>query len=397
MADTEQLRPSLFVLVDALGWEILRERPFLDDVLTERQRVETILGYSSGAIPSLLSGRLPAEHGHWNLFYRAAPKPSPFRWTEALTRLPRSLRESRVTRRLVMEISRRLTGYTGYFQIYNLPLERLRFFDICEPRDIFEPAGLSPVDTLFDILRAAGVPYECFNYHRYTDEAIFAAAAERLATCDSRLFFAYLSGLDAFLHYNVHDPRAVDVKLAWYEQRLRRLYEAAVARWGGCDLRVFSDHGMTPTRETRDLAADVRRLSLRVPDDYLPLYDSTMARFWCHSPASARQLQGLLQELPYGRLLAADELHQLGVGFPDHRYGELVFVMKPGALICPSDMGRYPLQGMHGYDPRADPHAAAVFLSNGPGTKVVPHITAVLPRLLADLGLATSEIRPPGA
>ena len=43
---------SLYVLVDALGWEVLRGRPFLDDVLVERRWLVTILGYSSGAIPS---------------------------------------------------------------------------------------------------------------------------------------------------------------------------------------------------------------------------------------------------------------------------------------------------------------------------------------------------------
>ena len=43
---------SIYVLVDALGWEILKDRTFLDDVLTDRRWLTTILGYSSGAIPT---------------------------------------------------------------------------------------------------------------------------------------------------------------------------------------------------------------------------------------------------------------------------------------------------------------------------------------------------------
>ena len=74
---------AIYVLVDALGWEILRERPFLNDVLTERYCLETILGYSSGAIPTLVTGQPPAVHGRWNLFYRS-PETSPFRWTRPL-------------------------------------------------------------------------------------------------------------------------------------------------------------------------------------------------------------------------------------------------------------------------------------------------------------------------
>src|SRR5262249_56163159 len=78
---------SIYVLVDALGWEIIRDRPFLDDLLEERRWLQTILGYSSGAIPTILSGRLPSQHGHWNLFYRS-PATSPFRWPRPLPRLP---------------------------------------------------------------------------------------------------------------------------------------------------------------------------------------------------------------------------------------------------------------------------------------------------------------------
>src|SRR6266446_6033461 len=98
---------SIYVLVDALGWELVRGRPFLDDVLIDKRWLVTILGYSSGAIPSLLSGRYPNQHGHWNLFYRS-PAESPFRWTRPLGRLPRPLVENPVSRRVVKRLARQL-------------------------------------------------------------------------------------------------------------------------------------------------------------------------------------------------------------------------------------------------------------------------------------------------
>src|SRR5882762_4462423 len=88
---------SIYVLVDALGWEVVRNRSFLDDVLPDRRWLTTILGYSSGAIPTLLTGRTPSQHGHWNLFYYD-PQRSPFRWTRALAPLPSPLVENRVAR-----------------------------------------------------------------------------------------------------------------------------------------------------------------------------------------------------------------------------------------------------------------------------------------------------------
>src|SRR5207302_828814 len=79
---------SIYVLVDALGWEVLRYRPFLDDLWAERRWLVTILGYSSGAIPTILTGQTPSQHGHWNLIYRD-PARSPFGWTRPLARLPK--------------------------------------------------------------------------------------------------------------------------------------------------------------------------------------------------------------------------------------------------------------------------------------------------------------------
>ena len=72
-------RLDLFVLIDALGWKFLEGREFLSDILPVRQPLRTVLGFSSGAIPSILTGCPPAVTGHWNLFYYD-PQNSPFRW-----------------------------------------------------------------------------------------------------------------------------------------------------------------------------------------------------------------------------------------------------------------------------------------------------------------------------
>jgi predicted AlkP superfamily pyrophosphatase or phosphodiesterase len=378
---------DLLVLVDALGWEILKTRSFLNDILVQRHRIETILGYSSGAIPTLLTGTLPDRHGHWNLFYYS-PKTSPFRWTAPLMLLAGGLRESRVVRKLVQEISRRVAGYTGYFAIYNLPLDRIRHFDICETSNIYEPGGLAPATSLFDLLKSRGVPYHCYTYHRYSDTETLDLVPQHLMKGGSRVYFLYLSGLDAYLHEHVHDQAGVTERLSWYEDRLRRIWRAASDCWQNVRLTVFSDHGMTPTRRTVDLMREMNQLQLCVPTDYLPAYDATMARFWLFSRQAEAGLRGLLDRQDFGRILSRDELRELGTEFADGRYGHLVFVMKPGVLICPSDMGRMPFMGMHGFHPRDDPDSYAVFLSSQHRPNPPQHIAQVLPFLRANLDLS---------
>jgi hypothetical protein len=379
---------SIYVLVDALGWELLRERPFLDDVLVERRWLTTILGYSSGAIPTLLSGLLPSQHGHWNLFYRD-PGRSPFRWTRPLGRLPRPLVENRASRRALKLLARRLSGYSGYFSLYDYPVAHLAEFDLTEKRDIYRAGGLD-CPSLFDDLVAAGVPYECYNYHGHSDAEILALAPERAARTSARVLFLYLSGLDHHLHFHVHEPDSVSRTLGWYETGLRRVWEAAARVGRPARLFVFSDHGMTPIRWTHDLRRDVQALGLRIPEDYLPAYDSTMARFWVSHGRAREALTALLEGHPCGTLMTPAELRRLGVWFDDGRYYDLLFLMKPGVLLSPSDMGAVRFAGMHGYHP-SEPTCDAVLLSTEPVDRAVDHITGVRGVLLEDLGLAVPE------
>jgi len=165
---------SIYVLVDALGWEVVRNRSFLDDVLPDRRWLTTILGYSSGAIPTLLTGRTPSQHGHWNLFYFDRQR-SPFRWTRALAPLPSALVENRVARRVLKSAARRLSGYSGYFSLYDYPVAHLPYFDLTEKRDIYQPGGLD-CPSLFDAFRGHGLRYECYNYHAHTDAQILDLA-----------------------------------------------------------------------------------------------------------------------------------------------------------------------------------------------------------------------------
>lgn len=379
---------SIYVLVDALGWALLKDRPFLDDLVVDRRGLTSILGYSSGAIPTLLTGRLPAQHGHWNLFY-LSPGRSPFRWTRALGALPRPLVENRVARRGLKAVARRVAGYTGYFSLYAYPVAHLPLFDLTEKRDIYQPGGLD-APSIFDVMRRAAIPYECYTYHRCTDPQILDLAPARAAGADARVLFLYLSGLDHHLHYHVHEPDSVAATLEWYERGLRRVYRAA--RDAGRETRmfVFSDHGMTPVRWTYDLRRDVEALGLTTPADYLPAYDSTMARFWVWSDRARQRLTELLVDHPCGALVPDGELQRLGVWFDDGRYYHLLFVMKPGVLLCPSDMGHVRFAGMHGYHP-SDPTADAVLLATVPVAAPAGHIADVHDVLREDLGLPADE------
>jgi hypothetical protein len=353
---------QIVVLVDGLGWRLAEGHSFLTELLPHRGGLRTVLGYSSGAIPTLLTGRTPAEHGHWNLVYYD-PESSPFSWLRHAGWLPDAVLENRMSRRLVKEVGRRVLKLGSLFECC-VVVRHLPWFNWTEARNIYEPGGIRNGPSIFDRLARARVPYRMYSYHRWTDSEIFARARRDIGSTDVRFFFLYLSELDRHLHAYVQDPVRVTERLVWYESEIRMLLAAARRVDAEATLTVTSDHGMARVTDRFDLVAEVRKLGLSTPSDYLAVYDSTMARFWFRHERARRVMSERLSEVTCGRIVPDEELAREGILFPDRRYGELVFLLDAGWLVADSDFnGRGWLpKGMHGYDPD-HPDSDAVFLS----------------------------------
>jgi len=366
---------SIFVLVDALGWDYIRNRPFLEDIAQYRGELKTILGFSSGAIPAILTGLSPSRNGHWNLFYYD-PENSPFRWTRPLSALPSPLLNNRFSRRAINWLGHHITGYEGYFYLYAVPVELLQFFHYCERRDIFRPGGINRGKSIFDSLKERNIPFRSYSYHEYSDQQIIRHAIRDISEEDCGFYFLYLSEMDMFLHRHCHEPAKVDAKVALYDQWIRELYEKAKSVRPDVRLNVFSDHGMVPTSGTYDLWSEIDALGFRVPTDYLPFYDSTMARFWFSNDRAEAAITARLDALSCGHILGDAERHRFGVDFPDRRYGQTIFLMNPGCLIVPSYLGKGTLAGMHGFHPEA-PYSSGALVTTAALPMPVSTITDV--------------------
>ncbi len=353
----------IFVLIDALGWRFLEQREFLSDLLPCQMPLRTVLGFSSGAIPTILTGLPPQQHGHWNLFYYD-PQHSPFRWLRHFSFLSNQVLDHRITRRLIKEMGRRFLGLGPLFECCVSP-RLLPWFNWVEKRNIYHRGGILGTPSIFDQLAEHEISHRVSSYHHNSDDEILRCAKRDVASGEVEFLFLYLSEMDLFLHHNCHDRTRWGQRLDRYAGGLRELFQLAQSTYSSPTFTIFSDHGMTAVRNHYDLIADLELLGLKTPDDYLAVYDSTMARFWFFNERARHELTQCLQSAPCGRILSEQELETFGVFFPDHRYGELIFLMHPGWLLSRSDFngrGWMPV-GMHGYDP-GDPDSDGVFLSN---------------------------------
>lgn len=354
---------TVFVLIDALGWKYVEGRNFLTDKLSFRQPLETVLGFSSGAIPAMLTGVPPAVNGHWNLFYYD-PENSPFRWFRHFLFLPDWLLNQRVTRKILKETGKRLLGLGPLFDCSVSP-RLLPYFNWVERRNIYDRGGIIGAPSIFDELHEKDIPFRVYTYHHSTDAEILRQAEEDIRGRTASFYFLYLSEMDMFLHMNCGNPEMVEERLRWYDRGLRKIFDAAQQVSADATLTISSDHGMTPVGQNYDLVKHFENSTLRMPEDYLAVFDSTMARFWLFNDHARTEVLGILDRIPCGHVLSDAELKQFGVLFPDRRFGEAVFLLDPGWLFSRSDFNgsSWKPVGMHGYHP-GDPYSDGVFLSN---------------------------------
>ena len=378
---------SMVIFIDALGWEVLKGRKFLENEMPFRQKLRSVFGFSSACVPSILTGRTPREHLHWSYFFYNR-ETSPFRALKSLSWLPSALTERGRVRHLISRVVGRVLGFTGYFQLYNLPLKHAGIFDHCEKNNIFKPGVMNRGDNIFDLLERNKVSYHVSDWHD-GEEANLQACEQAILNDDIEFAFLYMASMDGLLHQVGKESDQVDTKLAWYEDKLRELLSTAREKFS--DVRVFicSDHGMATVNQDIDMMSHIQALPLEYGKDYVAVYDSTMARFWFKNDLAKSMIVEKLNQLDYGKTLSKPELEALGCDFEGDQFGELIFLLDPGSIIVPSHMGLKTITGMHGYHPDHEDSDAAL-LSNVSTPVPLESITDIFHLMRAEAGMPVS-------
>ena len=362
---------EIFLFIDALGWKIVNDHGFLTELLPHRRKIEMQFGYSSSAIPTILSGKTPAEHGHLGLF-RFAPDTSPFRKLSRFSWIfkPESFWNRGRVRHHLSKLLKKIYGFTGYFQLYRMPIWKLAYMDYCEKQDLFVAGGMGDTPNLYDTLSMKKVAFHISDWHLSDSENYIAA--EKAIEDGKNFLFVYTAGFDGVLHDKVGDFAAVQNKLDEIKKQIVHLYAKASEYAGEVHFTVISDHGMTPLAGTVDIMSKIAQSELIFGKDYGACYDSTMARFYYLSEKSESVIAEIMKNFP-GHFLSEDEEKKYGIYRSDRAFGNGIFLLDAGMQIAPSDMGGKALNGMHGFAPENE-HSFAAILSDTALPEAVQHV-----------------------
>ena len=352
----------LFVFVDACGWEIIKNDSFASDFAPTRKKLDSVFGYSSACVPSILSGRWPDEHRNWCYFVHD-PKNSPFKSLRWLRWLPAKITSRRIFRRWLSKFVKVQLSFRGYFDLYNIPFKHIADYDFTEKKSPLQPEGMNQGPNIFDFLEFRKISYHV-SAPQKTEQQNLNALISDIRRENIDFAFLYWPALDGLLHSVGNLSPQVPQKLRDYEKMIRELVAVAEKHYEEVRLYIFSDHGMANCDVLLDLKAKIEPLPLRMGKDYAVVYDSTMARFWFFNDRAREEITAALKTVPQGRILPEAELKELRAP-TDGYFGELIFLADEGVLIVPSHMGERPIRGMHGYHPSAK-QSYAMLCTNQP-------------------------------
>ncbi len=344
------MRRLLVIFVDALGPAQLEAFGGRLPMVPERGAVRGVLGYSSGALATVLTGESPAQHGRMCLFAHQAPGHdhllSPLKW---LGLLPRWLHERSPVRRRVARALAAWRGLSGYVALGRVPPEAFSWLDLPERDDLFEADEIGGARTFLADARDAGLRTYVTPWQRPEDERLGQAAADiRRERPD--LAFVYVTALDGVLHREGNGGRGVEAVRRTIAQRIEAVTEAMAAGGGEVVTLMVGDHGMADVDRVIDPGTRGTRRRF---------VDSTMMRMW----GGANELEAARRELlPLGGTwLGGAELAANDV--PQRTYGDAIYVLPEGSIFSPSYVGGR-AAGMHGYLRQAPSAMAAVASSH---------------------------------
>lgn len=377
-------RRLLIIFVDALGPAQFRR--FGDRLwfLSHQRTLRGILGYSSGALPTILTGAPPSIHGRMCFFSRHDDESSSLLAPlSILGFLPRILHERQWVRRRAAQWFAKHSRISGYVALHRVPPDAFHWLDLPEREDLFQAESIGRARTFLADARESGLCVFTANW-RLGESRRWQNAFSTLAQQKPDLTFLYSTELDAHLHAVGNGCSNTDAILSRIAKRIGHARDII-----GNDPRplvtiVVGDHGMADVTSIVDPRLIAAQLSIEQA-----IVDSTMWRFWGDDITLSVARKTLESSGIPGSWLDLRALRTRGAPVQGAPFGQAIWLLPEGTIFAPSWVGDK-ARGMHGYDVGTQ-SSFATLASDDPGISHCNALTDVAGFIRKQLGLGSSK------
>ena len=333
----------LVVFVDAFGPDQLKRLDECFNFLPHKRSLHGILGYSSGALPTVLTGTAPAEHGRMCLFSaRKTGQTSILRPLKWLGLLPKIVHERSRIRRVAEKVLAKVAKLEGYVALHKVPPDLFEWLDMPERDDMFQAPDIGGAPTFLADARDAGLSVYSAPW-QLPEKQRWKHSLDALKTQKPDLAFLYATELDGVMHREgPNGPVALDVAVH-IAKNIEQARDIMSTDGSNLTTLVVGDHGMAEV----DRFIDPRKMLARLGEIRL-FVDSTMIRAW-GTDAELSQLRLEIEKENWpGKWLEGEALANRKVPKNDI-FGKAIYLLDQGCIFAPSFLGGR-VAGMHGYD-----------------------------------------------
>ena len=377
-------RRVLVVFVDALGPAQLARFGDRLAFLPHQRALQGILGYSTGALPTILTGMTPSVHGRMCLFSRRGVNDddvlSPL---SILGLLPRFVHERGLVRRTAAAWLTRRSGLSGYVALHKVPPEAFGWLDIPEREDLFHASMIGRARTFLADARCAGLSVFAANW-KLAETMRWREAFASIQNLQPDLTFLYSAEIDGHLHEYGNGDARTDAVFSRIARRIARARELLAKDARPLVTILVGDHGMADVGQV----VDPRPLVARLGIDRI-IVDSTMLRMWADAGTLSRARSELERAGIPGSWLDQKAMRVRDVPVSGSPFGRALWLLPEGTIFAPSWVGGK-ARGMHGYDLGTQSTLASLVSDDGSisGCRRLTDVADVIRR---HLGLANSE------
>ena len=336
-------RKKLVICLDGLGYSMLSKEntPFLYSFARKNSlaKLKTLLAFT-GIEFSFFSGKFPEEHDVW-LEFVYSPDTSPFGWQKHFWFLGGGILSKMTALRMYLGGSNFLT------KLYNIPFDRLEFFDVATRKNIW------------DLEMFRDRKYLCLKWPflvkngkkglvlKHQSDKERCETLIRNIDGETEIYAVQLLELDKAMH-NYGFGREVGGTLKEMDSLARETVTSFMKKVPELDIILWSDHGFVPVEKHVNLQS-----MLPERDDYIAFYGGTTASFWFKSKEAKTLVLKKLSEVEFGKIINSKERERYHIP-SSKKHGEIIFMVKPGCMIFPNYYQRYEnekFKAMHGYPP----------------------------------------------